>query len=93
MKPLMIRNNRHKEEYFSLPKHLKYGKTYYLALAGITDGFTFTLTKSKKVRCEWINGEVTYLYIKFIKRLLTEDFGSSVHFLAEVEEGNGGEQT
>lgn len=87
----MVRNKRWKEDYFAIPKHLKYGKTYYLAIPGITDGFTFTLSKKKKVRCTWIDGDVTYESVKWIKRLLTEDEGSCVHFICEVENENGGE--
>ncbi|WP_442637941.1 hypothetical protein [Rossellomorea marisflavi] len=90
MKPLMIRNNRYKDKYSSYPKHLRYGKSYYFAFAGITLGFTFTLSKAKKVRCEWIDGTVTYEDVKWIKRLLTEDFGSSVHFISEFEKENVG---
>jgi hypothetical protein len=84
LKPLKLRHNGWKEEYSPLPRSLKYGKTYYLAFAGITDSIEFTLKKKKKIRCVWINGTVTYESLKWIRKVVNEE--NIIHFIEEREE-------
>lgn len=81
MKQLKLRNNDWKEGYNPLPRSLKYGKTYYLAFAGVTDSIEFTLKKKKKIRCVWINGTVTYERLKWIRQIVNENF--IIHFIEE----------
>lgn len=84
MKPIKLRNSRWKSKYNPLPRSLKYGKTYYLAFAGVTEGIEFTLKKKKRINCQWIDGTVTSESLKWIRELINND--KVIHFINKIEE-------
>jgi hypothetical protein len=78
-----VRNDGWKRKYNPLLRNLKYGKTYYLAFAGVTESIEFTLKKKKKIRCEWIDKTVTYESMKWIRKVINDV--NVIHFICEVE--------
>lgn len=82
MKPLKPRNNDWKGKDSTHLRNLRYGRTYYVAFQGITEGIEFTLKKKKVVPCTWIDGTVTYERVAWIRSILNSGF---IHFSFEVD--------
>lgn len=84
MKPLKLRHNEWKRDYNPLLRNMKYGRTYIIAFAGVTESIKFTLKKKKIIACTWIDGTVTYESFSFIRRLANDPM--SIHFMGEAAE-------
>lgn len=80
MKPIRIRGNRGKKDR-TLLRNMRYGRTYVIAFAGITESIEFTLQKRQFITCLWSDGRVSQETLGWIREMARNP--DLIHFMFE----------